>query len=583
MQTTIIYNGVTIRDVLTDNISHEPFLDSTGVDQIGVRVVVDCTGVIHASPNALTRGVQVGNLAAGLNDTVYRLQKNRRGFKMLIGGQPLYDVQPGAVEPGTPAGVATKFLNNMDLNHGPKPRVQVLSIKAGYSATIRFQVEFVVSICSGSPGEAHSGLVNFRFWIAEDIDCKSWLTTRTYSGRLRVAHKHFSPHLLARSIIAPPLQRGFKRDSIAMHESENGLELDFTIQDREIVAAPPWDPQAKVGASDWRGQFQISTTNGAVCESNLSFQLTGPKGTSKADLATIAMRVIEAKTHLAQGFADKQVFPKHFAISEELHANTIECSLRLLHTSKEQTLLGIFDLGGENEFGKPLQLQGGYDPDVAFHPGTSATLTGLFTSLLQTPCNTARMPQVRDQDPEPYEPKSTGGTQTQASQGSLPDYKGETLSPSHYQSAYLDYQIDSDLEADTGRAVFPTGAAITTQSVAVVNMHNPIAVRDIRIEARRVWTPPELPTPNVAFTDTNGILHRSIGVPKISAGAPELGADSRSLLYSSYMSLKYAMSRPPLIGEAVSVGAVPYRASGYQDASRRLPANIFVDPKKLFA
>ena len=581
MQTTIIYNDVTIRDVLTDNISHEPFLDSTGVDQIGVRVVVDCTGVIHASPNANTRGVQVGNLAAGLNDTIFRLQKNRRGFTMLVGGLPLYHVQPGAVEPGTPAGVATNALNNMDLNHGPKPRVQVLSLKGGYSATIRFQVEFVVSIC-GNPGQ-HSGLVNFRFWIGEDIDCRSWLTTRTYSGRLRVAHKHLSPHLLARSIVVPQLQRGFKREAISLRESENGLELDFTIQDREIIAAPPWDPQAKVGATDWRGQFQISTTNGAVCESNLSFQLTGPKGTSKADLATLAMRIIEAKTHMAQGFADKQVFPKHFAIGEQLHENTIECSLRLLHTSKEQTLLGIFDLGGENEFGKPLQLAGGYDPDVAFHPGTSATLTGLFTSLLQTPCSPAKMPQVRDEDPEPYEPKSNSGTQTQASSSELPDYTGEPLSESHYNATYLDYQIDSDLDADTGRAVFPTGAALTTQAAAVVDMHNPIAVRDIRIEARRVWAPPELPTPNVSFTDSNGIVHTNIGVPRISAAVPELGADSRSLLYSSYMSIQYAMSRPPAIGESVAVGALPYRATAYQDASRQLPAAIFLDPKKLFA
>lgn len=582
MQTTIIYNGVTIRDVLTEAITHEPFLDSTGVDQIGVRVVVDCTGIIHASTAAITRGVQVSNLAAGLNDAIYRLQKNRRGFRMLVGGLPLYDVQPGAAEPGTPAGTTTTALNNMDLNHGPKPSLTVNDLKAGYSATVRFRCEFVIPLCN--PNAGHSGLVNFRFWIAEDMDCKTWLTTRTYAGRLRVAHKHISPHLLARSIVVPPLQRGFQRQIIGLHESENGLELDFQVQDRETVAAPPWDKAAGKGATDWRGKFSLSTTNGAVTESDLTFQLTGPKGTSKADLLTIAMRIVEAKTHILALFGSGQAFLKHFAVSEELHANTIETSIRVLHTAPKQKLIGIFDNSIYNELGKPLgTLQMGYDPEVAFHPGTSATLTGLFTSLLQTPCKPGSMPQIQDKPPKPYEPHSTPGTQTGTQSTSLPAYDTDTTSQSHQQAMYLDYRLDSELHANTGRAAFPNGASQPAASLSVVSMHNPTAIREIRIEAHRVGLPPELPAPGVAFTDINGITHVAIGEPMLSAGAPELSADSRKLLYRAYMHLKYAMSRPPLLGESVSVGAVPYRTSGYQDASRRLPGSIFLDPARLFA
>ena len=115
----------------------------------------------------------------------------------------------------------------------------------------------------------------------------------------------------------------------------------------------------------------------------------------------------------------------------------------------------------------------------------------------------------------------------------------------------------------------------------MVQLYRPTAHREIRIEATRVRVPPVLPTPNVKFSDSNGIEHVQIGDANIIPSAPQLSADSRRLLYGMHMQIKYALSRPPKSGESVAVGSVPYRTSSPGDASRAIPKDIFVDPKTL--
>src|SRR5262245_15067027 len=111
MQTEFTYNGVLVRDVLTNSVSHVPVKDSTGVDQIGVRVTYDCTGIVHASQETLTRGVAVQVLGEELPSLLMRLSKDRRAFQLRIGQMEFYDVRPGAAEPNAPRGTVTADLH----------------------------------------------------------------------------------------------------------------------------------------------------------------------------------------------------------------------------------------------------------------------------------------------------------------------------------------------------------------------------------------------------------------------------------------------------------------------------------------
>jgi formyltetrahydrofolate deformylase len=51
---------------------------------------------------------------------------------------------------------------------------------------IKFQIVYCRSICQ-EPWAAtlFKGLLHMRFWIVDDIDCTTWMLTRTYQGRVR--------------------------------------------------------------------------------------------------------------------------------------------------------------------------------------------------------------------------------------------------------------------------------------------------------------------------------------------------------------------------------------------------------------
>lgn len=586
VQTSITYNSVQIIDVLTEGISHTPEFES-GVHQVGVRVRANFTGIVHTSANDfLGKKSPRAALGDGLNVVLQALTISRRPFQLFIGQSKLYDVRPGAAQPNAPPGTITADLDAMDIDNGPKTQVEVLKITSGNTATIRFSVEFVVPNCGGGNDKNATGLVNFAFWIAEDIDCRTWLTRRTYSGRLRVAHKNIHPHALARMVAIPPQQRGFKREIIAMTESEDGLHLDFTIADQEIIAAPPWSPNGKYGAVSWDGVHMMSTqAQGAVTVSDLTLRLTGPKSTSKEDLLQLALRVVEAKTHFIALLAQNAIFLDHFGMKDVLSNNDIEVSVRMRHTGAKAFALAIWALkDGTLDFAKPLGDLGiGFDNQVAFQPGQTATLTGLFLSALQTPCRPAVMPQTIDTPPKNEPPKYKPDTPTTPPPSFIPSYNADEPSPGHLSAMYLDYAIESQLIANNGRIALPTGASSDSQAspLAVIKLYRETCLREIRLEATRVGKPPELPTPNVNFSDNNSIQHIQVGVADITPTVPQLSADARRLLYGAHMQIRYAMSRPPKIGETVALGCLPYRTASPGDASRMIPADVFVSPEKL--
>lgn len=590
MQTNIYYNDVSIVDILTDSITGEPVKDSTGVDQIGTRIVISGTGVVNTSPNFNLHGINISSLAGGINYLLARLTKDRRPLKIEIGGSTIIDIRPGAAEPNAPAGTITANLAEMDIEHGPKPHIEIRKIISGYSATIAFRFEVVIPNCGNDQGSG-SGLINFRFWVGDDIDCKTWLTRRTYTGRIRVAHKHISTHALARAVVIPPLQRGFKRSAIQLHESSDGLTLDFTVTDDEVYAAAPWFTGENMGATDWRGSYAIVSNDGVTCETEFSVELTGPKSTPKTRLLELAFKVFLLKTHYLDINTEQNgsAYLSVFAAREQLHENKVEVTARITHYSELKFLMNLFALGPTNELGKYLPDMGiGYDPDVAFHPGPTATLTGLFLSLLQTTCNPRTMLQIVDQPPEKkpdtYQPEEGDEEQPQPAQTDLQQDGGaEQGSTSHAKSMYLKYDMQSRYVEDSGLAAFALGTASDSpdRSVAIVTMHQPTAKREITIDAVRVNANPELPKLRTNWNDANGIKHTQIGQAIINASPPELAADGRRNICRARMRIVYAMDRPPRENESVPIGKLAYRGEQASVGLQAIRAQDFVDPSKL--
>ncbi len=600
MQTIAYLNGILIKDILTESIDHTPLKDETNVDQVGVAVTVVFSGVVHTSAidhmghkvaevdiNGIAR-----DFAPGLSRLLQKLTKDRRRFTMKIGGQVLYDVIPGASDlPNSANSLQSGTL--VDIAHGPIPSVQVIKIISGLSASIRVSVKFVIPNCDGQGKLAPSGLVNFRWWVFEDVDAGgSWLTTRTYTGRLRVAHKFISPHALARVVTVPPLQRGFKRKVVSWHESPDGLHLDFVYQDVEQIASAPWNRFAGVGATDWSGTLKMSSnTFGITGVAELDFHLSGPRGTSKLDLMDIAFRICQAKAKMFDfspgGKSFKQGFMEYFSMGESLHGNEISVQCRIMHTGSVVTGAGagLLTLGNDRVLGQPMGNLGiNYDPEISFHPGPSAGVGGIFLSLLSTPCNPGSMPQI------PASQIIKKGKE--ADLPATPDYSQSTgflsesqseASASQLEAMYLEYSLASEIFVNGGRIAMANGAAKDSKdpSLTMVNLHRPTAIREIRIDASRINSNPEIPTPNQPFKDANGIDHTPIDEAKISAVAPQVSADNRKLLFRTQVQMQYALSRPPGPNDRTAVGCVPYRVVSLADPSRSIMPAAFINPANI--
>lgn len=572
MATRIIYNDVAIEDCLTESIDQTVEYDSTNVDPLATRTTVTVHGTVHLNQGS-GHGIDAANQSlAGLYAAVQSaLLTPRRQFRMWIGNSLLMDVRPAAVEFGNKTTLVGVNLNHTDINHGPKPKLRVNKILGDQAMKVTFTVEMYVPNCDSSK-RTPDGVVNLRYWIGDDIDCTDWRTTRTFRGRLRVSGKNVKlSHL--RSMCIPPLENGFRRKNIALHESEDGLLLDFTVTDEEMWAVAPKP------ATHWDGNLSLSSpmAGGAVGEAELRVLLHGDRNTDKRDLMKLAAQIVDKKLHAIDQLVDGSAFLLYTALNESLSLNRVEMIARIkLIGGKQGDGFTLYNLPALQNLGKFVPIEG-YTPNKSYAPGPTAGLQGWFTSLLQTPCLPQSFPAIANTDtiimttpttPEknPYKPES-----------GVPPYKN-SYSNEHLTAAYSNYALSSEMHEQSGSISLPvayTNSAVQPAStVSAIQVARARAHREIRIEAERLHKWPEIPKP-VSFKDENQITH-TIRKHMIAPGGTSLSADGKKDLYSTHCRLVYDLSRPPTFSEGVRAGTLPYRVKGY--TTDRLPGEFFIAP-----
>jgi len=580
MATNITYNGVTIRDVLTEDIDYSNENDKTGVDPIFTRVKLSFHCVLHDLPQATLGVSHDDNIAANLNSVVRKLMEPRKRFTMTIGGRTLFDVQPAHSKLEGP-------LNGRDVNNGPKPSVKVLKIIGDRSSRVQFSIELAIPNC-GSTG---AGYLNLRYWIADDID-GNWRTTRFYRGRLRVASKAVTPHAF-RNVVMPSLVAGFRRDAISLRESDDGLELDFEIRDIEQYASAPFP------ATKWRGNHMVVSPydGSALCESEVRVELEGPNSVHKTRLIALAANIIEKKLHyLSRRFAregEHRILPIYIAFNEDLAENKIDAVARIRHTGDnyafavELASLGNFLPPDVNAATGPGGQFVYYDPYKSPTPVPTASLAGIFLSLVQTPCAPAQMPQVQTgQLQHPSYGGQALGPAISVTYGPLPPWPANQ-SQSHKKAIYTRYSAKSSVSVRGGQIALPVAATvrkgITAQrTVALVQLHQGVAHRVVEVDAERVGEWPQLPKP-IDYTDENGIEHTVLD-HDIDPEAPTLAGDAVTNMFRASMRIEYAMSRPPRAGESLPVGNLPYRTPDTgASPTNKIPYPYFEDPKGIVA
>lgn len=597
--TTIVYNGVTMTNVLTDSIDQTVQLDQTGTDPIYVLTVATFTAVLHTEPYAGGRENTIGiegamfssdssnpTLQEAYTTIIPKLMQPRRQFIMTIGGKTVFNIVPGT-EWVVPANVGNQLpLERIDCNHGPIPSVRVLSVVSARTMRIQFTIRMHVAWTDKNATQPH-GVTSFRFWMAEDINCEDWTTARVYHGRVRVKHLGYSVLMeFKRYFWCPALQLGFVRRKIAMQETPNGLELEFEIQDQEVWAVPP------PPATHWMGSHTIAANVGmSMLESNIEVQLTGPKNCGKRALMAMCWRVVCLKLHISNQYNKGQDFVTRAVWVDHLPDNRVGASATVKHISPtypmEDFCLPL------DELRYPLVA---YSTARSYLPGQTATLKGIMLAWLCDPKH-VRGPIDYADMPTKTPPSPTGSAPPGGGTGPYPNnVDPSSLSNPHTTAGMFNvYRMASDVDIDRGAIVLPFAAKSATgdenadeenpapaagqATAAIVYTHNGFATRTVLIEAERLEAWPTLPRP-VDFKAKNNIQHWILS-DHPHASAPQLSADFTKTLYHIDYTLRYALERVPDYSKAEYMAALlPYRTETSPQI-RIIPATAFVDPASI--
>lgn len=555
---TAYYNQLAMNDVLTESIDSEPQMDATGVDQIATKITFTFQFTLISGQGSTTHGLAAaGTFVKSINAAIELLSAPQKRFRFDHDGQTLVDILPGAVAPG--GGLVATRLGTMDVDHGPKPRVTILGIPGNVSCRVRMSVVCVVPVCAGT-GSNSNGVLNLRFWIGEDYDLATWCSTRTYQGRLRLAHNGLNPHAF-RNLALPPIQPGFHPTRAHFQGSEDGLTLDFSIVFQEQWA------QAPAPATDWDGNHHVSSPDGVTAESEVNLWLSAPKNVPQRALIGLASKILRKKLD----FDDLQKEGSNFLVSASFSAslkhNRVEASARVMHTD-DWSLMNV----GVSNFAIPVALPG-YNKEVAEQGTFTATVAGLFLAAMQTPCAPAQMPRQQSPPTRVTIEVGTGSGETTAT-GTFNNYNN-TYSESHKKNAYLNYKESNFYKYDEGKIHLPvSGTGSVAGGSILIDLYPAQATRRVKVAATRLNAWPELPLPG-DFVDGNGINHKLLSATP-TPHAVQLSADGIKTLHTADFEMTLALSRKPKDTEALSAGRIPLRAAGSNESNKSQLVGVYV-------
>lgn len=605
--TQVTYAGVEVKNVLTESIQCAPVYDSTNTDVIGNHYTVEFIGEIHIA-GTWEHGIQSSswetpppNVSVQSGGTVFDIVRQflqpRQRFTMINGDATWFDVYPSTVENCNPE----QNKEQGDIEHGPRSACQILSVKGSRAVKCRFRVDFTIPPkCEGLPGYPFAGVLHLRWWVADNVDGKTWLTTRRYTGVLRLRNAQTTgsfpgqppgaPDLAyLKSLFLPPIQRGFRRDAVELAQSPNGLEWHFSITDIEQWAQPP-SP-----ATDWSGSFTLSFPQLAItCEQEIRLRLRGERTLKKQALFTLAQFIIDQKLQwdrlriLSDSNSDLNTFMLSQVWEEDLVQNEMNVSARMKIFNVSQWLTGLpegksgFTLGdflgasvtsgmwGAAGLAVPYPPAKDYNPEEYRQPeGTpTAEKTNVFLAALQNPCCVSVIGQAVSSDlPGTYDPavptypKGSEITPIHPGDASTPTYWS---TDNHGKAMYMHYAMGSKLHVDTGWRGFPLGKQCSTSSsqatMAFAHLHCPCSIREIKIHASRINAWPQLPKP-VHFKDPATDITHVLRHYTVEPYAVQISADGRDLLHEVAATYYYYLDRPyDVLGsdEYLPVGVLPY-------------------------
>lgn len=472
------YAGVELGYIHTTTIDQEPQYSDDGMDYLYSKITIGVEAIINSALTPSLGGESATQTEARIR---HLLSLPRKPLEFLVNADSLITVVPP------------------DAKNGPFPkRHSVKRIGGTQSFLVDFQVETYVVEC---PAGAPPPYISNRYRETVTVD-ENFYTKKTRTGKVVVrADVGNNPDGL-RTLIAPPIQTGFKRESSEWILQEDGLAMTYTIIDREVYLQPP-APSTKA-----EGEYTESTTLGAIRFGECRIRLEGAKTSDKGALIELAIVIALTKVRGVNGQligVGNQVgsMLQSAAIREHLWENKIEVTIKtMLAASPERKLSLPTKL---DRFGSAIPGVTNLPPD----PGTRGTAGLLLqAAAFMDPCvQTAIL--------------KAGGLAAATALGItndpvvqvfaaniVPDDASGLYKDDGRGGLYTEYKIMSRVEAPENIVQMPVASSTATETSVFCQVAAAIAKRVVEWSAEKVGSRPILPDPKV--NDENAVLLNTI-------------------------------------------------------------------------
>ena len=409
--TTVQYAGVMLYNCKTTSWEQEIVYDDSRTDVLCTRFKLRFECLLHAqaveSPGganwardggppiwtgtptgaALSAGNSGDNSDAcmSLRELTRRLWAVGADLKISMGDNAAlqimaYDVQGGdnngIVGRTDPYGEPSRGYNLekswVNVENGPKPqRVSITQLTTGKIAgaavfKLDFEIHAACVCCSAFDAAGMAGIafvLNNRWSIGESMDA-NFFTTRTINGKMRVSSAELN-HELARVLILPTVEPGFKREAIDFSVAADGLEVSYSVRDRQVYQSAPWP------CTRMEGSHTESTQDGLTWQSSVQVEVEGHPGASKNAMLAWIIRVMENRlgdlsklnavdedSQKTLAWVQSCVFTDHIG-----ERNVMSGELLVNHTlqakdSETNTNVYLKNLNAAiGQFGQPLELK----------------------------------------------------------------------------------------------------------------------------------------------------------------------------------------------------------------------------------
>lgn len=589
--TRVQYGNTVFYNCLTRTWDQEVQYDESGTDLLFVRHRITVEGIAHLGALQGDRDDQIcwigpdtiftGKLPDLVTFLRTQLSMPRLVLQISVGGEVVLEVAPAHDPPGRSP--------YRDADNGPKPKLLSFTRLIGDTVHVAWQVEVAVPSDCVEPLARQQGggiVISNRWSIEEQLDDK-FFTTRTIRGRLRISHPTV-PAESARQIVVPPLEQGFRRDSIQFTVSANGLDCDFEVTDKQVHTAAP-SPAVRMDVTHTE-----VTNDGINWITDLNIRLEGAPHTPKKQLVTRALQIVLDRMLWAKFIPrsgedqDQGWIPQQIALVDHIgDENVIELKFRIQRVFEDlaSRLLAI-----KYSFGRPLTLpypvgRGGlapYDPRLSPVPAIwgydsqgqlrrPAAVIAL-ACYLQHPCDMYHGYQVAGTPQQVRETRSKDRSDKPTVKGyeaeELPEYSPGEVSDIARKILYTRAAAETRYYEETLRVGLPlallpgTGSSseprpVTTRWIELAKGAQ--ARLTIRWEIERVGSWPETPEPKAEVTwETN---RGSVGLYLIRHHqdflAPTPAKDASKKIYAIEARLEYGLERPLERGETLRVAYLP--------------------------